>query len=299
MIKVVLIIVTAAAVYFAFRYFTLVSALHEMTEQMREVQKDLTRNQMLHMPVPNQHLGKMLCAANDLLAAIQKERLSYEKREKEFQKQIENISHDLRTPLTVILGYLKMMRKSEDSSRMDAETAETLSIIEKKAETMRTLVTQFYDYSRLNAGDYGLKLGRVDASRALRESLTGNYQLLARSSLDITVDLPEHPVWILGDETALDRIFLNLLQNAGRYAKSFLHIAMKEAGSKVEILFTNDTDKLDAEAVFCDVFESVLNKNIDNSEGSSGQRHAMTELLRRAGPDLNITGGSNAFFSFI
>ena len=182
---------------------------------------------------------------------------------------IENISHDLRTPLTVILGYLKLLRQTEGRNRMDDETAETLTIIEQKAETLKTLVTQFYDYSRLNSGDYGLALGQVDVSRALREALMGNYQVLQQADLEIRAELPGHPVQVLGDETALDRIFLNLLQNAGRYAESFFHISMKEEGQTVLIRFVNDTNKLTEDDI-PHLFDRFYMQDSARSQGGTG-----------------------------
>lgn len=230
--------------YFAFRYLSILYAFREITKDIREIQKDLTQNQILHLPIPNRDLEKVLCSFNDTLEEIRKERQKYEKREKEFQKQIENISHDLRTPLTVILGYLKLMKKADKELNMDKKLAEALEIIEHKAETMKILVTQFYDFSRLNAGDYGLTLNNVDISRNLRESLMGNYQVLEQSHLAIEVNIPEHPIWVIGDDSAIERIFLNLLQNASRYAYSFLSISIKEDEEKVSISFINDTNML-------------------------------------------------------
>lgn len=141
--------------YFIFRYFSLVCALNKLVQDINDIQQDLSRNQMLHLPIPDRHLGRLLCAFNAALENIQKERQTYEKREKEFQKQIENISHDLRTPLTVILGYLKLFRRSCDPRSISYEDLdETLSTVEHKAEAMLHLVDAFYDYSRLNAGRY-------------------------------------------------------------------------------------------------------------------------------------------------
>ncbi len=244
MVYVVLVIISIVGSYFTFRYLSMVCALREMTKDIREIQKDLTQNQILHLPIPNKDLENVVCSFNDTLEGIRKERQKYEKRERAFQKQIENISHDLRTPLTVILGYLKLIKKMDKKFSLDKELAEALEIIDQKSETMKNLVTQFYDFSRLNAGDYGLTLNNVDISRTLRESLMGNYQILEQSHLEIEVNIPEHPIWVLGEEMALERIFLNLLQNAGRYANRFLRIAVNEDEKNKTILFINDTNIL-------------------------------------------------------
>lgn len=255
--------------YFAVRYLSILYAFREITKDIREIQKDITQNQILHLPIPNRDLEKVLCSFNDTLEEIRKERLKYEKREKEFQKQIENISHDLRTPLTVILGYLKLMKKADIKLNMDKELAEALEIIEHKAETMKILVTQFYDFSRLNAGDYGLTLNNVDISRTLRESLMGNYQVLEQSHLAIEVNIPEHPIWVIGDDSAIERIFLNLLQNASRYAYSFLSISIKEDEEKVSILFINDTNMLSEDDI-PRLFDRFYMQDSSRNQGGTG-----------------------------
>lgn len=255
--------------YFAFRYLSILYAFGEITKEMREIQKDLTQNQSLHLPIPNRNLEKVLCSFNNTLEEIRKERQKYEKREKEFRRQIENISHDLRTPLTVILGYLKFMKKSDKEINIDEKLAEALEIIEHKAETMKTLLTQFYDFSRLNAGDYGLTLNNVDISRTLRESLMGNYQVLAQSHLAIEVNIPEHPIWVIGDDSALERIFLNLLQNAGRYANSFLSISIKEDVENVSISFINDTNILSKDDI-PHLFDRFYMQDSSRNQGGTG-----------------------------
>lgn len=254
--------------YFAFRYFSIIYAFKEMIKEISDIQQDLTQNQILHLPIPNCHLKKLLSSFNAALKEIQKERQKYEKREKEFQRQIENISHDLRTPLTVILGYLKFLKKS-DKIKVDKELSETITIIGLKADIMKDLVTQFYDLSRLNAGDYELSLDHVDASRTLRESLIGNYQILEQAHLQIEVDIPDCPIWVLGEESALERIFLNLFQNAGRYADTFLCISIKECNENIVISFINDTRML-SEDDLPYVFDRFFMKDGSRNQGGTG-----------------------------
>lgn len=245
-----LLICMLACVSVTFRYISLVHAIHTIKKEIDDLNQDLTQNQIVHLPLPDRHLQKLLCSINDTFEGIQKERQRYEKREKEFQKQIENISHDLRTPLTVILGYLKLLKKSETITfTKDPELRDTLIILEQKAEVMKHLVSQFYDYSRLNADDYKLTLQNVDLSRTLRESLMGNYQILEQKHLNIDIHIPEHPVWVLGETAALERIFFNLFQNAGRYADSAFQISVEEHTESIAVLFINDTRMLSKEDI--------------------------------------------------
>ena len=276
--------------FFAFRYFSLLYAMKKTEEEIREIQQDLTQNQMLHLPVPSPALGRLLNSFNKVLEEIREERIGYEHREKEFQKQIENISHDLRTPLTVILGYLKLIKKSQSNQiTVNEELEEAMDIIRHKAESMKNLVTQFYDFSRLNAGDYELSLGKVDVSRTLRESLMGNYQILEQTHLEIDIDIPERPIWGSGDEAALERIFLNLFQNAGRYAETFLYISIKEYERNVSVSFSNDTQIL-SEDDLSHLFERFYMQNDSRNQGGTGLGLTVAKsLAEEMGATLNVT----------
>ncbi len=256
--------------YIVFRYVSLIHGIREIVRELQEIQKDLTQNQMLHLPMPDRHLSGLLYTFNCALKSLQAERLEYEKREKDFQKQIENISHDLRSPLTVILGYLKLFRKSPAAQYSDCpELDETLEIVEHKAESMKQLVEEFYDYSRVNAGDFVLKAEPVDISRLLRESLMGNFALLEQAHLTVEAVIPEHPVWVSGGESPVDRILFNLFQNAGRYAHSWLRIAVEEEPAAVFVLFSNDTLLLSREDI-PRLFDRFYMQDASRSQSGTG-----------------------------
>ncbi len=235
--------------YFALRYFLIKHALREVNEELQDIYKDMAQNQILHLPMPDRDLERLMLSMNAALEEVRKERQSYEKREKEFQEQIENISHDLRTPLTVILGYIRLMKKSKRERDLGQDQIESLEIIERKARSMEKLVTQFYAYSRLRAQDCQLIIHEVDVCRILRESIIDNYQILEKAQLKVDSRLPEHPVMVQAEASALERIFSNLFQNAGRYADSFLDIQIKESGEKTLITLVNDTDKISEEEI--------------------------------------------------
>lgn len=86
------------------------------SRELKDIQQDLSQNQIVHLPIPDKSLSKLLSVFNSIIEEIRKERQTYERRERDFQKQIENISHDLRTPLTVILGYLKLLNQPGQKS---------------------------------------------------------------------------------------------------------------------------------------------------------------------------------------
>lgn len=179
------------AVYFATRFFLLKKAMKEANREFRDILKDIQQNQILHMAMPDKELENMVQSVNQALEQIRTERQEYEKRERAFQSEIENISHDLRTPLTVILGYLKLMKGQKEP---DMEMVET---IERKAKTMQRLVTDFYDLSRLSARDYEVEIKETDVGRILRESLMDSYHILEKRALELEAEIPEHIIGAL------------------------------------------------------------------------------------------------------
>ncbi len=247
------------------RLFLLKKSVKEASVQLREITNSLQENRMVKLSVPDKELESLLEAINQSLHGIRDEKVAFLKREKEFKQQIENISHDLRTPLTSMLGYLRIM----DISALPKEEREDLQTVLKKAERLQELITEFYDFSRLSAGEYGLTVERLDIAKCLRCALADEYDDLSRRDITVTTEIPEVPQYIRGDDSALQRVFQNLLQNSGRYAVSTLVVSLIEDGKDIIICFRNDVRDLslrDAERLF----ERFYTQDKSRNSGSTG-----------------------------
>lgn len=281
MYLIIYLILAAAALYFCLRCFLLRRDLRKTSLELREIQKDLAQNRVLHLARPDRAMEQLLESINSILEEIRRERLQYEQREKTFQHQMEHISHDLRTPLTVILGYLKFMDKSEHAPGMTPEQLESLEIIQRKARTLEYLITEIYDFSRLVSQDYKLSLHRVDVCRLLRETFLEHYLLLERSCLRPECRLPDRPLYVSGDSSALERIFSNLFQNAGRYGEHFLNIQWEETPGEIKISFTNDTCSLTSSEATC-LFDRFYMQDPARTQGGTGLGLTIAKSLAEA-----------------
>lgn len=257
------------AVYFRVRLYILKRALRETRGQLQEIMKDLTQNQILHLPFPNRDLGALMDSVNKVLDEIRGERRDYRKRERQFQSQIEAVSHDLRTPLTVILGYLKLLQEQEPHPPLPEGLKETLEIITRKALALEKLISQLYDYSRLTASDYELSFEEIDAGRILREVFVDNCLLLENARLEVETDFADYPVFVKGEAETLKRILTNLLQNAARYAVRSCRVAMQEEGNQVRIVFENDADNISPRDI-PHLFEPFYMNDRSRRQGGSG-----------------------------
>lgn len=262
---VMLVIFILLTAYFYARYRLLCRAIKKADKDLKSIIKNIDENQIIKQEEPNKELENLLATINDSLKAIRSERIIYEKREKEFQKQIENISHDLRTPLTSILGYLKIL----DQSGLEQEDKEALAIIQRKAYLLQRLISQFYDFSRLTSEDYVLEMEQIDIARLLRETVIDYYQELSVKNLEIDLDIPEHPIFVEANSNAMERVFLNLLQNACRYAESKLKIGIEQSKDEVTVSFENNVTDF-SEDDLNSIFERFYMRDNARSDGASG-----------------------------
>lgn len=294
----------AAAAFFAVRYFLLKRSLRRVDRELGEIVEHIGDNRIVRLPQPDPDLEALLSTVNHALEGIRYEAVRYARRETELKEQIEQISHDLRTPLTSIVGYLALL----DDAALDAETRASLETVRRKADALQRLVGQFYELSRVRGESFSLEVEAVDVGRTLRESVASRYRLLAARGLDVRPRIPEHPVCVSANADALERVFDNLLHNAGKYAKTALEVSVAEmsaeggardgiasasstpaagalaAGARrVVVVLANDTDALDEDTV-ARLFQPFYMVDEARTQESSGLGLAIARhLLERMG----------------
>ncbi|MEG2455514.1 MAG: HAMP domain-containing sensor histidine kinase, partial [Oscillospiraceae bacterium] len=166
---------------------------------------------------------------------------AYRDGEKALRAQIANVSHDLRTPLTSILGYLQLL---EGDTLTPEERAEYLAVIESRAKALQSLITGFYDLSRLEGEGYPISREPVALAPLLSDLLASFYGDLEGAGFAVTAELAENlpPVW--GDSAALLRVFTNLIRNALDHGRTALSVRLYREGNAVVTTFQNDADDL-------------------------------------------------------
>lgn len=206
-----LILTTGAAAYFAARLFLIRSSLRSARRQLERINISHPTNERLSCSVPIRELEELLAETNRTLDQSHNSRINLEQKERELRKQIANVSHDLRTPLTSILGYLELL---EDGELTEQERGDYLAIVRRRSKALQELIAAFYDLSRLESGEYPLTLEALSLTPLLCDALALFYREFEKTGLHVETRISETLPAISADESAVRRVFYNLIQNA-------------------------------------------------------------------------------------
>lgn len=218
-------------------------SLKAAARQLRELERTGS-NVRVRLRTPNAPAEELLDAVNILLELRQAERSADWEREHSLRRQIANVSHDLRTPLTSILGYLQLL---EDETLPPEERREYLGVVKGRAKALQSLITSFYDLSRLEGGEYPIQQERVDLRSSLSSLLASFYSDFTEAGFDVTVDLQENLPPVLADPAGVLRVFTNLIRNALDHGQGKLEVRLYQRDGQVESLFRNGAEGLTAE----------------------------------------------------
>lgn len=176
-----------------------------------EIILDTDSDEKVMVFTDNQVLKDLAIQINRLLESRQKVKVDYRRSEIASKKMLSNVSHDIKTPMTVILGYLEIIRLNGDPSH------EMLRKVEGKAEQVMELISQFFTLAKLEAGDTNIELSRININEACRENILDFYELLSQKDFVVKIDIPEQKIYARANQEALQRIMFNLISNAIRY----------------------------------------------------------------------------------
>lgn len=184
--------------------------LKEISQKLEKIQ-DTDSDENIMMFTDEQALMELLVQINRLLENQRKMKVDYRRSQISAKKMLSNISHDIKTPMTVILGYLEIMRINGDKED------EMLLKVEQKAKRVMELINQFFTLAKLEAGDMELEISRINICEVCRENILDFYELLKQKEFQVEVKIPEEAVFIMGNKEALHRILYNLISNVIRY----------------------------------------------------------------------------------
>ena len=204
----------------------------DLSQKLRE-----DTNTLLSLPCRDRELRRLASSLNEELRLLRKERLRYQQGDRELKEAVVNVSHDLRTPLTALSGYVELLK----GEALSPAGQRYLSQIEDRAQAMQAMTEELFRYS-LAAEETALTLEPVDLRAAVEEALLSFYGAFQQKGVVPQLSLPQGPVTRQLDKAALSRVLGNILTNALKYSPGELAVALSPAGA---LTFSNPAPDLD------------------------------------------------------
>ena len=267
------------------KYKALEDNVKKVASQMERILDEDTDEKVMEFTGSREVAG-LIMQANRMLNDRQRMKAEYKRAGIEAKRMLSNISHDIKTPLTVILGYLEILIMNGSD-----ETA-TLLKIQKKASQLKELVEEFFTLSKIEAGDMDLELSRISASEICRQSIADFYSILTERDTQVEIEIPKGDIYVYGNEDAIRRILFNLITNAIRYGLDgkYLGIFLIPGEEEVEIRVRDKgkgIDKENAAHVFDRLYTMEDSRNKEMHGNGLGLSIART-LAGRMGGDITL-----------
>ena len=229
----------------------------------------------LRLSLPNKNIENLIVEINTLIDDKRKMENIYKEKDMELREAIANMSHDLRTPLTSIMGYVYLLN---DDKLDKEERKEYLKIIEKRSLVLNDLITNFYGLSRIQADQYEIKFEPVNLELVLGEIIAAFYETLDYKFGEPEINIEEGLGPVLGDKQALNRIFTNLIENIIKHGEGEVKISLKKKNKYIVMEFSNKAEELESKDVNR-IFEKFFTKDRMRTGQNTGLGLAIVKLL--------------------
>lgn len=271
--------------------------LKEISDKLSEILQNDSSEQVMVF-TDDRTLMELCGQINLLLLDRQKMKADFRKQELSTKKMLANISHDIKTPLTVILGYLEIMRlrASSDPENVSGVQGgygdEMLQKVEAKAKQVMELIDQFFTLAKLEAGDKKPGMDKININELCRETVLGFYEILIQKDFEVEISIPEQAVFVMGDRDAVDRILCNLLSNAIRYGSDgkYMGLFLREEDDFVCIDIVDKGKGIEKQFA-ASVFERLYTMEDSRSRSIQGNGLGLTiarNLANQMGGDVTL-----------
>ena len=225
-------------------------------------------NQLITVSSSDNHVRHLASEIARQLTELRRQRRQYISGDRELKEAVTNISHDLRTPLTAICGYLELLEAEE----MANNTRRYVEQISNRTEALKALTEELFRYSVISSVS-DLSYEKVNVGRVLEDTLISFYGAFEQKNITPNISLTDSVIVRSLDKSALSRIFGNIISNALKYSDGDFSVTMTETG---EITFSNTASELSSVDVgkLFDRFYTV-----DSARKSTGLGLSIAKLL--------------------
>ncbi|MCR4566429.1 MAG: HAMP domain-containing histidine kinase [Pseudobutyrivibrio sp.] len=256
-----------------------------MRKSVRELRADfvargnLDTNSLIGIPSRDKELRLLVNDMNKTLSKLREAFHKYNLGDNELKTAITNVTHDIRTPLTAIMGYLELAKKQE----MTPETAKYLAIIEERCHQMKKLTEELFEYSVVSTTETKEELTDVCVNKVLEDCLMNYYAALMEKGIEPVIEICEDKVISKLYPSYVERIFSNLISNALKYSDGDLYVSLSPDGT---VIFKNSASALTSVAVD-KLFDRFFTVETAMNESTGLGLSIVKTFAQRMGCDIN------------
>ncbi len=210
-------------------------------------------------------LKELMEILNQLLMNRKKEHKKYLEKEQMISNTYTNLSHDIRTPLTSLDGYFQLLEECDDAE----EQKHYMDIIQERIHSLKDMLEELFLFTRLKNESYHLELKRCCVNQVLKQTIFSYYDEWTVQGIEPDIHVTDQLLYIEGNDSALQRVFQNVIKNALDHGTNGIGISLDEKDGKCLIQIWNgvkDPEKIDPEKVF----ERFYKADTARSRTSSG-----------------------------
>ena len=233
-------------------------------------------NSIITVSSSDKDIKKLANTLNIELKKTRKKEIEYKVGNQELKKIITNISHDLRTPLTAIKGYIDLIKNNNESDKQ----YEYMEIIERKTNDVIVLTEQLFDFSKTMDLEINIKKEKNKINNILEEAIANYYVVFKEKNIKPKIEITEKNIYRNIDRNTILRVFENILSNVYKYSNGDFKVVLDENG---KIIFSNKATSLDATTV-----EKIFNRyyTVQNAKKSTGVGLSIAKQL------VELNGGT-------
>lgn len=184
-------------------------------------------NGFVLIPTDNDSIKKLGAVLNTLLQDFYTKKSEFEQSKQAMAQVLTNISHDIRTPLTVLKGNSEMLSNITNDPSMPENVHAMADKIDRKADDLISTINDYFTMSKIASGDLPIKLKKENVSRLCQDTILDYYDLLEQKQFEVDIQIPDPPIFAYIDNEALQRILKNLIDNAIRHGGDGKYLSLR------------------------------------------------------------------------
>lgn len=248
-----------AILYLLIKLYLMKKSLKEIEISLEQILKEDTNN-LISISTSDKDIRKIAQILNKNLQDLRKQKLQYQNGNQELKRTITNISHDIRTPLTGIIGYMDLIKEEADEHKKQ----KYLEIIERKANDLALLTDQLFNYSKTMDTPTHIKKETHCINEIIEETLVSFYSIFKANNIVPEIDICKEKIYRNVDKNTMTRVFENILSNVSKYSDGNFKVKLEDNG---KITFSNKAESLDATTV-----QKIFGRyfTVENAKKSTG-----------------------------